>query len=294
MARTATQQAGAAAVAASKELTTQQVAGLPAEIAALLPDLVPTNTLEIGGRDVSFPRIKVSHPNQNFVPDIVPPFALYSDLNREDDDKVVLFELPKGKDKPDLEQAQKDGVEVGVLVYVLAMKQGLSANVDSNGVVVPRNTPGATFRSWPAFNADGSPNQDAPRGADTTYNYVVYVPEVDRAEYPHRILMTRSSTQTARTINTYLRALQDRGLPPYVQPFRIWTEKRQRTVDGQEQRWGIYKARPVAPTAEDVTVASTMMESINRLAPEQLHVPVDDDDAVAASGTVNATAEPAI
>jgi hypothetical protein len=273
-----------------QELTVQAPAGLPSEIAALLPDLVATNNLEIGGRDVSFPRIKVSHPMQNFVPDLVPPFALYSDLNKEDDNKVVLFELEKGHDKPDFDAADKAGVEIGVLIYVLAMKQGLSGNVDANGLIVPRNTPGATFRSWAAFNADGTPNQDAPRGADTTYNYVVYVPEVDRAEYPHRILMTRTSTQTARTINTYLKALADRGLPPYVQPFRIWSEKRERTIDGQQQRWAIFKARPVAPSADDVSIASFMTENINGLSFDQIRDV--EDDAVTASTTANA--EPAI
>jgi hypothetical protein len=275
------------------ELIVPAPAGLPAEIAALLPDLVPTNSLEIGGRDVSFPRIKVSHPMQDFVPDSVPPFALYSDLNREDDNKVVLFELPKGKDKPDFEQAEKNGVEIGVLVYVLAMKQGLSGNVDSNGNIVPRNTPGATFRSWPMYNSDGSLNTDAPRGADTTYNYVMYVPEVDRAEYPHRVLMTRTSTQTARTINTYLKALADRGMPPYVQPFRLWSEKHERTIDGQNQRWGIFKARPVDPTADDVKIASEMTQSVNGLSFEQIR-DVDIDAEATASTSSDGKAEPAI
>lgn len=253
---------------------------VPVDISDLLPDLVQTQTMEIEGGDVSFPRLKVSHPSQDFVPDIVPPFAIFSELNKEDDNKIVLFELPPKHDKPDFDKVP----DAGILVYVLAMKKGLSANVDSEGNVVPRNTEGAIFRSW-AFDDPSAPRG---KGVDTTYNYVLYVPEVDSSDQPHRLLLTRTSTQTARTMNTYLRLAQDQGRPPYTVPFRIWSEKRSREFGGQTQRWAIFKARPVQPDREYVQAASAMTEVINSLTPAQREAKVFDAEAEAT------TSEPAI
>jgi hypothetical protein len=265
----------------STELTAPAPTGLPAEIEALLPDLVKTET-EVSGRDINFPRIKISHPNHPFVPDLVPPFALYSDLNQDDDNKVVLFELPKGASKPDFEKVP----DAGVLVYIVNMRRGWSANL-LNGEVVPRNTPGAEFRSW------SYDDPTVPQGADATYTFVAFTPELDAADRPHRFLMTRSSTNTARNINTLLNLAEQKGLPSYVVPFRIWTEKRERTQDGQTQRWGVFKARPVSPEAEFVKTASQLAELVNSLTAEQKRAVVESagDDTVAAS---DAAGEPGI
>jgi hypothetical protein len=268
----------------SNELTVPAPAGISAEIAALLPDLVKTKT-EVSGRDINFPRIKISHPNHPFVPDLVPAFALYSDLNNDDDNKVVLFELPKGHDKPDFEKTP----DAGVLVYIVNMRRGWSANI-LNGEVVPRNTPGAEFRSW-LYD-----DPTVPAGADATYTFVAYTPELDAADRPHRFLMTRSSTNTARNINTLLNLAEQKGLPSYVVPFRIWSEKRTREVDGQTQRWGVFKARQVAPEAEFVKNASILAELVGTLSAEQQRAVVEsagDDGTPSGANTSNGD-EPSI
>lgn len=257
------------------------------DFAALLPDLVATTTMEIEGKDVNFPRLKISHPSQiEFVPELVPAFAIYSELNKDDDNKVTLYEVKKGQDKPDLEAYP----DLGILVYVLAMKKGLSANVDDNNNVVSRDAPGATFRSW-AFN---DPSAARGPGVDTTYNYVLYTPELDDADKPHRLLMTRSSTPTAVTINTFLDDARRQGLPGYTVPFRIWSEHRERTDNGQKQHWGVFKARPVTPDLEFVKNASTMTARVNELEASRPQIAIDPDADVADATVVNATAEPAI
>ena len=269
---------------------------LPANIADLLPDLVATHTArEVSARDVSFPRIKISHPSQDFVPDVVPPFSIYEELNKDDDNKVVLFELPKGAAKPE----NAESGDVGVLTYVLAMRKGKSANIiESTGEVVKRNTEGATFKSW-AYTDPSAPDEMI-KGVDVTYNYVIYVPEVDRADQLHKLLLTRTSTNTARTINSINKSVEDQGLPSYVAPFRLWVEKREKTDNGQKQRWGIFKMTSVAPEREYVEQASKMAALLNEMDERELSSKVfggaeDDPDGAVVTGTVAPDSdEPAI
>jgi hypothetical protein len=202
-----------------ESLTTTAPAGLP--------DLVPTSTMDIGAGDVTFPRIKIAHPSQTFVTDgVVPAFAIYQELNRDDDNKITLFALPKGKDKPDLE---KDP-DAGLLFHVIAMRRGKSASM-MNGQVVPRNTPGSEFRSW----AYDDPDAPSGKGVDVTYNYVLYTPELDDAEQPHRLA------------------------------FRLTSERRERDAEGQTQRWGIFKIRQVEANPDYVQEASAMTALVNEL-----------------------------
>jgi hypothetical protein len=232
-----------------ESLTTTAPAGLP--------DLVPTSTMDIGAGDVTFPRIKIAHPSQTFVTDgVVPAFAIYQELNRDDDNKITLFALPKGKDKPDLE---KDP-DAGVLFHVIAMKRGKSASV-LGGQVVQRNTPGSEFRSW----SYDDPTAPSGAGVDVTVNYVLYTPELDDAEQPHRLLLTRTSTSTARTLNTLIQLAERRGQPAYTLAFRLTSERRERDADGQTQRWGIFKIRQVEAASENVQAASAMTALVNEL-----------------------------
>ena len=221
-----------------------------------LPDLVPTTTMEIDASDIAYPRMKISHPSQvDFVPDLVPPFAIYSELNKDDDNKKTLFALPKGATKPDLEKDPN----AGILIHVLAMRKGKSASM-LNGQPVRKNTPGSEFRSW-AFN---DPNAPSGRDVDITYNYVVYAPELEDGDRPHRILMTRTSTSTARSINTLIDLAQKAGRPAYTLAFRLTTERRESTDDGgQTYRWGVYKFRQVEANQDDIEAASAMTAMVN-------------------------------
>lgn len=218
-----------------------------------VPDLVPTTTMEIDAADVSYPRIKIAHPTQGFVIDgKVPPFAVYSELNR-DSEKTVLFR-PGTDDDP-------------IRIHVLALRKGKSATVDpATGRVVERNTPGAEFRSW-AFNDERGPSpQD--RGVDTTFNYVLFCPQLDAADQPHRLLLTRSSTPTARTLNTYLQLAERSGKPAYTLAFDLYSEKREKdSPDGQTFRFGVFKVTQVLPDTDDIAAASALTALINAAPP---------------------------
>lgn len=226
---------------ASKELTKDPLAGLP--------DLVPTSQddFQIDARDVQPPRIKAASPTSAQVGDgLVPLFCLYSVKGRDDEDPTVLVEPGKGAENDE-----------GFLVYVLRMYKTRSASVNPADWSQEQRQ-GGELRSW-AFD-----DPTAPPFAKTQYNYVLYCPESEDADLPHNLLLGNSGTPTARLINTLLMQRQADNLPIYVQPFRLWAEKRQQERDGQVNRWGVVKARPVTPVKEHVEVAQRMAALVAR------------------------------
>lgn len=233
---------------ASTDLATQAPAGLP--------DLVPTSRddFDIDARDITPPRIKAASPTTGAAADgLVPNFSLFSSKGSEDDAPIVLVEPVTGE-RPDLD---KDP-DFGLKVYVLRMYKNKAASVDPNDWQVEMRQ-GGELRTW-AFN-----DPSAPEFARTQYNYVLFVPEVEDAAMPHNLLVTGSAVATARFINTTLgQRLSQTGRPIYTTAFRLHPEKRQRTKDGQTQRWAVVKAREVAADPGEVQEAQKLLGMISR------------------------------
>lgn len=229
---------------ASKQLTKDPLAGLP--------DLVPTSSddFNIDARDVQPPRIKAASPTSAPVGEgLVPLFSLYTTKGRDDDNPQVIVEAGAGA----------EGDE-GFLVYVLRMYKTRSASVNPNDYSIEQRQ-GGELRSW-SFD-----DPAAPPFARTGYNYVLYAPDAEDADLPHNLLLANSATPTARLINTLLMQRSADGMPIYVQPFRLWAEKREATRDGQTNRWAVVKARPVEPVREHVETAQAMSALVNRTRP---------------------------
>lgn len=234
---------------ASKQLSKDPLAGLP--------DLVPTTTddFSIDARDVQPPRIKAASPTSAAAADgLVPLFSLFATKGQDDDEPVELV--------PPVKEGDLSNPDFGFLVYILRMYKTKSANVNpSNWMEEQRQ--GGQFRSW-SFD-----DPTAPPFARTDYNYVVYAPDSELdADMPHNLLLGKSATPTARMINTLLMQRQAEGRPIYTQPFRLYAEKREAQRDGQTNRWAVVKARPVAPTAEQVGVAQEMYQLVAATRPE--------------------------
>lgn len=235
---------------ASKQLSKDPLAGLP--------DLVQTNAddFNIDARDVQPPRIKAASPTSAAAADgHVPLFCLYATKGQDDDEPVELV--------PPLKDGDLANPDFGFPIYILRMFKTKSANVNPvNWMEEMRN--GGQFRSW-AFD-----DTSAPPFARTDYNYVVYAPESpDDEDMPHNLLLGKSSTPTARMINTLLMQRQAEGRPLYTQPFRLYAEKREAQREGQTNRWAVVKARPVQPTAEQVSRAQEMYQLVVATRPEQ-------------------------
>lgn len=242
---------------ASKAVTKDPLAGLP--------DLVPTtqDDFQIDARDVQPPRIKAASPTTGAASDgLVPLFCLFSTKGRDDEDPQVLVEPGAGAENDE-----------GFLVYVLRMYKTKSASVNPANWQEEQRQNGE-LRSW-AFE-----DRTAPPFARTGYNYVLYAPESEDSDLPHNMLLANSNTPTARLINTLLMQRQADGMPIYVQPFRLWAEKRQAERDGQVNRWGVIKARPVEPIKEHVQAAQQLASIVARVRPAAAAAPTSDAPAI--------------
>lgn len=190
----------------------------------VVPDLVATPAVsrasQITAADLAVPRLYVANSlSQARQSGLVNEGDIYLALSADDDEPEILYEA--GSDAS------------GVLVHVLDMFKGLSVRADGE------------VTSY-AFD---DPN--APADADTTYNYTVFLPEVDN-ELPAKMLLSRSGSGTARKINTVL-LRSARDLPETA--FRLTSTKRQKdrhtwhvisaaTVDADEKH--VARARELA------------------------------------------------
>lgn len=158
-----------------------------------VPALAPTPATTIGAEDIAVPKLYVGNYLSEAVRSQLVKFGdVFLALGADDQEPNVLWSL--GSDDP------------GVLFHVLHLKKG---------------------KSW----SDGGPLQlydyddpSAPADAKVTYNYVLFLPEVD-PDMPAKLLLTKSGTPTAQKINTVLVRNAASG-PSWSNAFRLTTVKR--------------------------------------------------------------------
>lgn len=212
---------------------------------ANLPDLAPTPSMEFDSSDIVIPQIKLGQPQQDIVQDgLVPAFSVFTRYGAEDDDPIVLVDPAEDGGAPDF-SANPDH---GLLIHVLSMWKSWSATIDPATGELDKD---GEFRTWRWDDPEVHPE------ADVVYNYLVVLPEhEDGTQTPFRLLLTRTSTPAARTINTTLQRLSG---PAYTAAFRFWAQKRENNSGSRKLRWAVAKVRPVQAKPEHVQLASGLV-----------------------------------
>ena len=228
-----------------------------AQTEAQLPELAPTRDedFSVDAADIQPPRIKAASPTTGAAADgLVPNFCVFSQKGREDDEPQILVEA---------------GDTAGVKVYVLRMYKTKSANVNPNNWNEEMRR-GGELRSW-KFD-----DPSAPAFAKTQYNYVLYVPASEDSDLPHNLLLGNTSAPAARAINTLLAQRKQDGHPIHTQAFALWAEKREREMDGQVNRWAVFKSRPVDADPAEVAEATRLLGMIQQAPTRTVEAPVVD------------------
>lgn len=153
--------------------------------------------LDITADDIVLPRIYIGQAQSNAVDAKTASVGdIYSSSSQDGTDAEVLL-AESEMDKSD-----------GVLMHVLSMRKGKSyIDPDSN-----------ELQSF-AFD-----DPEAPFEADTTYNYMVCLPDFDQ-QLPYKLLLKRAGAPTARIINTILsKSIGDS--PCWAVPLLLKTIKR--------------------------------------------------------------------
>lgn len=169
--------------------------------AGQVPDLVRTPALTITAEDVALPRLYVAQYMSSAVQEqLVKAGSIFAALSGDDPDPVVLYD-----------PAKKDAA--GVVFYVIGLRKGksFSDKEETNGELLlwDYDDPNADARAW------------------VTYNYTLYVPELDD-ELPCKFLLTRTGKQTALKINTVLKKQSIAG-PAWINAFKLTTAPRENT-----------------------------------------------------------------
>ena len=190
-----------------------------------VPALAHQPSLEIEAEDVALPRMYLGQFTSDHVKDKT------SDVNAGDIFAAV------GSDDPD-PKVLYDGEGDGVLIHVLGLRKGKSLSVDGE------------LETW-AFD-----DPDAPVEAWTTYNYFVFLPEVDN-DVPYKWLCTRSAKPAAQQINTVLKRAEGRG-PSWSVAFRVTTAHR----SNKKGEWYVPRVRQVEPDEKHVARAEALAQMI--------------------------------
>jgi hypothetical protein len=224
-----------------------------------LPALVNPQAEALGNidsGDISLPRLYKGEYQSGLVQDdVVPKGSIYVAAGPDDPDPQVIAEKPGDK----------------VLVHVLKVWKGKSANVDDAGNVVKS---GGEFRTW-SFN-----DPDAPREANIDFHYIVVLPDID-PDVPVKLTMAKTSVPAAKKINFLL--LKDPSLPTHRLAFELNTKHREGGDAGQKFKWFIWEARLAEAKQENIEAAANLAEMVNT-------VPVRND----IEQTAGTTAGPAI
>lgn len=178
--------------------------------APAVPALAPTPaSQQITAEDIVVPRLYVGNYMSKLVKRKVVNYGdIYLAAGAEDPDAQVLWEA--GSDKP------------GVLVHVLGMVKRRSYSPSK----------GAPPISWHFEDPTAHPD------AWTTYNYTLFLPEVD-PDMPAKLLLTKTSRGTAQRINTVL--ARSASAPLYSSAFRLTSAERSK----DDNEWTIFEARQV-------------------------------------------------
>jgi hypothetical protein len=184
---------------------------------APLPDLVrPQRGGALSGAHITLPRLyKGEKSSDAFGEGLVPLGSIYVGQGADDPDPEVITE----------EAATKETPSSTVRAHVLAVKLGLSLKEGNN------------LRTWAYFD------KSAPADARETFDYTVLLPEVD-PDIPVKVLISSTSTQTAKRMNFVLLGLEDETRWPEV-AFDISVKYRERTEGGSKQTWYVWQARQV-------------------------------------------------
>lgn len=190
-----------------------------------VPALIHQPALEIEAEDVALPRMYLGQFTSDHVKDKstdVAPGDIFTATGSEDPEPKVLW----------------NGEGDGVLFYVLGMRKGKSLSVDGE------------LETW-TFD-----DPDAPVEAWTTYNYFLYLPEVDQ-DVPYKWLCTRSAKPAAQQINTVLKRAEGKG-PSWSIAFRVVTAHRKK---GQNE-WFVPRVHQVEADEEQVAQAERLAEML--------------------------------
>ena len=210
-----------------------------------LPALNNAPTYDIGIDDIPLPRLYMGQPGGDAVQEgRVPAHCLWLGLSADDPEPNVLYEQGNGD---------------GVLIHVLDMFTGMSANLDSDGNVVKS---GGDLRSWNRRNSAGQYVDDngepAPKGAYKTFNFTVCLPEVD-AEVPVKFMLKSTSTKAAQKINYVLMKNARQG-PGHALAFRITTEPHKK----ETFRWTQAVVKQVDAEQANIQAADDLLSMLNQ------------------------------
>lgn len=194
--------------------------------APAVPALAPTPATTLTAEDIVVPRLYVGNQMSKAVKRKLASFGdIYIAQGADDPDAQVLWEF--GSSQP------------GVLIHVLGVLKRKSY------------TPGgsAPLQMWDFEDPTAHPD------AWTTYNYTLFLPEVD-PDMPAKLLLTKSGRGTAQRINTVL--ARNNPQPLYASAFRLTSAER--TKDDNE--WTIFQASQVTADAKHVSQAAELYELV--------------------------------
>lgn len=155
-----------------------------------VPALVDTPALDMGVEDIALPRLYLAQDTSKHTKrGLVKRGEFYTALGQDDDDVTIL-------DQP-------------VRFHVLALRRGKSAEIDGE------------LESY-AYD-----DQEAPSDAYTTYNYVVTLPQAE-VELPHKFLLKKTGTASAKKVNLALQQAAASG-PPWMTAFDLTADERHNT-----------------------------------------------------------------
>ena len=191
-----------------------------------VPALAPTPATTITAEDIVIPRLYVANQMSKAVKKKLASFGdIYIAQGADDPDAQVLWE--SGSSEP------------GVLIHVLHVLKRKSY------------TPGgsAPLQMWDFEDPTAHPD------AWTTYNYTLFLPEVD-PDMPVKLLLTKSGRSTAQRINTVL--ARNAPNPLHASAFRLTSAER--TKDDNE--WAVFQASSVTPDPKHVAQAGELVALI--------------------------------
>lgn len=190
-----------------------------------VPDLVrPVRGGGLDSRHVTLPRLYKGETQSNaFKAGLIQAGCIYIGQGADDPDPVVVAT------KPFTDESEGETVRA----HILQVKLGLS-----------RKQQGRPLETW-EYN-----DPTAPLDARETFDFTLALPEVeDGADIPVKVLMSSTSTQTAKRINFPLLRLNDEERWPEL-AWDLSIKKRTKTEGGQTNTWFVWQARQVAK--EDV------------------------------------------
>lgn len=214
--------------------------------ASQVPALAPTPAFELDANDFALSRLYVG---QYMSPAVQNEIAKAGDFfvaeGGEDPDAEVLWSLAKGTDPKK---------NPGVLLHVLGLTKKKSKQVDGKLELFEFN--------------------DAPIDAQTTYNFMVCLPEVD-ADLPVKwLLKGKSSGAAKKIIKVIVKAMINQ--PIYGPAFRITSK-----LDSNDKgKFAVVQASPVTADPAHVEIAAKLFPLVESLGSAPIAAPRGDQPSI--------------